>query len=72
MLKYLMVLSDGAVQYADCISAEGWDYPDKCPWYDSKQSDGEASVMQEFGGMWSSPFIYIAPRYTLARLGSNW
>ena len=30
------------------------EYTDKCPGYDTKQSDGEAPVMLEFGGIWST------------------
>ena len=29
--------------------------PNKCPGYDTKQSDGEASVLLELRGMWSTP-----------------
>ena len=36
--------SAGAVEYTNCISAEG-------PGYDPKQSDNEVQVMQEFWGM---------------------
>ena len=40
----------GAVEYTDCISAEGLNFPNECPRYDTKQSDGEASVMLELLG----------------------
>ena len=30
----------GAAEYSNCISAEGYDSPNKCPGYDAKQSDG--------------------------------
>ena len=43
--KFYLAQSAGAVEYTNCISAEGWDSPNKCPRYDTKQSDGEASVM---------------------------
>ena len=37
----------GAVEYTNCISAEGYGSHNECPRYDIKQSDGEAPVMQE-------------------------
>ena len=37
----------GVAEYTDCISAEGKNSPDKCPGYDMKQSECEASVMLE-------------------------
>ena len=40
--------SDGAVEYTDFFSAEGLDSPNKCPWYDNKQSDCGLTVMLEF------------------------
>ena len=49
VLFLLITLLARAVEYADCISAEGEDYPNECP----KQSDGEASVIMELSGMWS-------------------
>ena len=56
----------GAVECTDCSSAEGYDLPNECPRYDTKQSDGEVPVML---GLWG---IAIAPRSTLARSGSTW
>ena len=47
----------GAAEYTDCISAEGWDSSNECPDYDTKQSDGEASVMLELWGMLSTPLL---------------
>ena len=41
----------GAVEYTNCISAEGKDSPNKFPGYDTKQSDVEAPVMLELSGM---------------------
>ena len=35
--------------------------PNKCPRYDTKQSDGEAPVMLEFWGMWSAPSLSSLP-----------
>ena len=44
----------GAPEYTDCISAKVWDSPNECPGYDTKQSDGEASVILELWGIWST------------------
>ena len=39
--------SAGAVEYTDCISADGVRSPrNECPGYDIKQSDGEASTLE--------------------------
>ena len=47
--------SAGAVEYANCISAESKTPPaNKSPAYDIKQSDGEAPVMLEVWGMQST------------------
>ena len=35
--------------------------PHKCPGYDTKQSDGEASVMLELWGMWNTPSLPSLP-----------
>ena len=43
----------GAVEYTDSISAEEEDSLE----YDTKQSDGEASVVLELWGMWSPPSL---------------
>ena len=51
--------SAGAVEYADCFSAEGGGVippsPNVCPGYNIKQFDGEAPVMLEPLGMKSIP-----------------
>ena len=39
-----MAQSAGAVEYTNCISADSLN---ECPGYDTKQSDGETSVMLE-------------------------
>ena len=39
--------SAGAVEFTDCISAEGKYFPHVFPGYDNKQSDDEGSVMLE-------------------------
>ena len=41
--------SSGAEENADCISAEGYDFPDEYPGYDTKQTDGKALVSQLLG-----------------------
>ena len=55
--------SAGAVEYTDCISAEGQDPPrSKCPGYDIKPSDGEALENVEY------PFIAITLKFMLTRV----
>ncbi len=49
--------SAGAAEYTVCISEERQDFPNECPGYDTKQSDGEAPVMLELWGMWSTPLL---------------
>ena len=51
----------GAVEYTDCIPAEGKDSPNECSRYDTKQSDGEAPVMLELRGMWSTSVLLLLP-----------
>ena len=50
----------GAV-YTDCFSVERKDFPNECPSYDSKQSDGEASVMMELWGIRSTSSLPLHP-----------
>ena len=46
----------------DCISVEGVRlFPNECPGYDTKQSDGEVPVMLELWGMWSTPSLPLLP-----------
>ena len=41
-----------------CISTERYDPPhNECPGFDTKQSDGEAPLMQEIRGMRSTPSL---------------
>ena len=54
--KLKMAQSAGDPEYIDCISAEGLDFPNECPVYDTKQSDGEASVM--LWAMWSTFYCH--------------
>ena len=35
--------------------------PNKCPVYDTKQSDGEVPVMLELWGMWITPSLLLLP-----------
>ena len=63
-----MVQSAGAVAYTDCISAEGQVYPNEGPGYDTKQYDGEASVMQKFRN-WGVPLHYHRSQ---VHFGSEW
>ena len=49
-----------AVEYTDCTSTEGQEYPNECPAYDAKKSDGEASVILELRGMRSTPYCHCA------------
>ena len=52
----------GAVDYTDYFFAESLDpAPNKCPDYDIKQSDCEASVMLEVWGMQSTPSLPSFP-----------
>ena len=56
-----MAQSAGAAKYTDCISAEGYDSPNECPGYDTKQFDGEVPVTPELWGMWSTPSLPLLP-----------
>ena len=47
----------GAAEYTDCTSAEGLDSLGERSGYDTKQSDGEAPVMQELWGMCNTPSL---------------
>ena len=55
----MIAQSAGAVEYTNCISAEGLRHPaiNECPWYDTKQSDGEAPISLEFWRMRSTPSL---------------
>ena len=50
----LLTQSVGAVEYPDCTN--------ECLEYDSKQSNGEASEMLEFGEMQSTPSLQTLQR----------
>ena len=47
----------GVIEYTNYIFIEEYESPNKCSGYDTKQSDGEASVMLELWGMWSTPSL---------------
>ena len=58
----LLALLAGAVEYTDCISAEGWDaLRNECPRYDTKKSDGEVPVLLKLWGMRSTPSLPSLP-----------
>ena len=51
----------GAVDYTNCISAEGLNPSNECPGYDSKQSDCKPPVMLELFGMWGTSLLPLLP-----------
>ena len=59
--KQRMALLARDAEFTDCFSAEGKDSSNECPVYDTKQSDVEASVMQELWGMRSIPLLLSLP-----------
>ena len=64
-----MAQSAGAVEYTDCISAEGFSQ-NECPGYNTKQwwDSSNAGVLRNA----KYYFIAIALRSTLAQSGSTW
>ena len=64
-ITHLFVLAQsagvGVVEYTDRTSAEGQDPPNKCPAYNTEQSDGEVPVMLQLLGMWSTPSLPLLP-----------
>ena len=60
-----MAKSAEAVEYTDC---SGVRFPNKCPRYDTKQSDGEDPVLLELWGMQSTPSLprVVAPDKVLS------
>ena len=54
-----MALLAGPVDYTDCISAEGYTPRNECLVYEAKQSDGEAPVMLELRGIWSTHLLSL-------------
>ena len=59
--KKVIAKSDEALEYTICFSEEGWDSPNECPVYDTKQSDGEVPIMQELWEMRSTPLLPSLP-----------
>ena len=57
----------GAVEYTNCISAEGEDPLNECPGYNIKTFDGEAPAMKIWG-MWSTPFCHCSQPHS----GPEW
>ena len=53
-LKGLLAQSAGAIEYTDCT-------PNECPGYNTKQSDGEISVMLGLWGIRSTPSLPLLP-----------
>ena len=60
-LLAIVTQSAWTAEYTDCIFAEGYDSPNVCPGYDTKQSDDEASIMLELWGKWSTPLLIPSP-----------
>ena len=54
-----MVQSAEAVEYSDCISSDP--PPKECPGYDTKQFDGEPSVILKLWGMRSTHSMTSLP-----------
>ena len=59
---FQFIQSAVAVEYINCFSSEGLDFPDnECPRYDTKPSDGKVPIMLELWGMWSTPSLTSLP-----------
>ena len=56
-----MAQSARAVEYTDCIYVEGYDSPNECLGYNTKQSDSEVPVMLDLWGMSSDPALQSFP-----------
>ena len=52
---WISAKSAGAIESTKYISAEELDPPNEFPGYDTKQSNGGASVMLELWKIWSNP-----------------
>ena len=59
-MSLLRAQSAVAVQYANCISAEGRILSNVCPGYDIKPSDDEVPVL-ELLGLWSTFSLPLLP-----------
>ena len=53
--------SAGTVEFTDCIFAEKSEFANEFPGYDTKQSDGAASVML---GLWGMPSTHFLPSFS--------
>ena len=53
--------STKTVDWTDCISAECKMPTNDCPWFEIRQSDGEAPVVLEFWGMGITPSLPFYP-----------
>ena len=49
------------IEYTDSFSAEELDPNNEGPGYDTKQPDGDAPVLLELWGMWSTPLLPSLP-----------
>ena len=59
-------------QLAGAVSLQrGKTHPNECPVYDTKQSDGEASVMLELWQMWSTFLLPPLPGPLWPQSGST-
>ena len=54
---HFLAQSAGAAEYTDYISAEGKNFLNEYPEYDTKQSDGEAPAKLELWGMQGTPSL---------------
>ena len=55
----ILAQSAGAAEHTDCISEEEKDSPNKCPRYDTKKSDGKASLIVNLWGIRSTTLLPI-------------
>ena len=56
----------GAVEYSYYFSEEGYDFPNECPVYDTKQSNSDVPSNAGALGNTEYPFVPIASSSTLA------
>ena len=59
--NFSLAQSAGAVEYTDCISAEGLDPNQRVSGYDTKKFNGEVPVMLELWEMLSTPSLPLLP-----------
>ena len=60
---FFLLMKAKKIEYTGCTSAEGYKNPtpNKCPRYETKQSDGEVPIMLELWGMWNTPLLPSLP-----------